>query len=154
MSCHEVGAPAPVDNEEQRPGRDGPILLFDGVCNFCNASVNFVIDRDPYRKIRFAPLQSKAGRRLLEEFGLSTKDFDTVVLIVGNRYYTKSSAALRVTRLLWGAWPLLFVFILLPPPIRNFFYDLFAKHRYQWFGKTESCRVPTPELRQRFLEEL
>src|SRR5688500_14800861 len=84
------------------------ILLFDGVCNLCNAAVNFVIDRDPKARIKFASLQSAAGQQLLQRFGLSTSDFDTMVLVEGNRYYTRSSAGLRLARRLKQPWPLLY----------------------------------------------
>jgi predicted DCC family thiol-disulfide oxidoreductase YuxK len=128
------------------------IVLFDGVCNFCNASVNFVIDRDPEKRIRFAPLQSEVGQRLLKKFNLSPTALDTLILVEGEKCYTRSTAALRIAKRLKGLWPLLYLFILIPPFIRDAVYDFIARNRYKWFGKTEACRVPTPELKERFLE--
>jgi predicted DCC family thiol-disulfide oxidoreductase YuxK len=128
------------------------ILLFDGVCNLCNAAVNFVIDRDPRARIKFASLQSEAGQQLLRRFGLSTADFDTMVLVEGDLYYTRSSAGLRVARRLKQPWPLLYGLIIVPPPLRNLIYNFIASHRYRWFGHTQECRVPTPELKERFLD--
>jgi predicted DCC family thiol-disulfide oxidoreductase YuxK len=129
-----------------------PIILFDGVCKFCNAGVNFILDRDAHRRLRFAPLQSEPGQALLRRFGLCTNDFDTMVLVVHGRAYRKSSAALRIARYLGGAWPLLTVLFAIPPFLRDAGYDLLARNRYRWFGKAESCRVPTPNIRERFLE--
>jgi predicted DCC family thiol-disulfide oxidoreductase YuxK len=132
-------------------GEAESILLFDGVCNLCNAAVNFVIDRDPRARIKFASLQSEAGQQLLKRFGLSTSDFDTMVLVEGDRYYTRSSAGLRLSRRLKQPWPLLYGLIIIPPPIRNLVYNVIARHRYRWFGRSQECRVPTPESSQRFL---
>ena len=128
-----------------------PIVLFDGVCNLCNHSVNFIIDRDPRRTIRFASLQSPAGQELLVRFGLPTDQLSSMVLIEGDRTFSRSSAALRIARHMRFPWPLVFALIVIPPPIRNLFYDLLAHNRYRWFGKSETCRIPTPELRERFL---
>ena len=128
-------------------------VLFDGICNFCNASVNFFINRDSVSKFRFAALQSPSGQRLLRELGLKTEDFDTIVLVEeGVRYYTKSTAILRIFKGLNWPWPALYSLIALPRPIRDFFYRFFAKNRYRWFGRTDVCRVPTADLRMRFLE--
>jgi predicted DCC family thiol-disulfide oxidoreductase YuxK len=130
---------------------DGPIVLFDGVCNFCNRSVNFILDRDAHRRFRFAALQSDAGQAVLRQFGLRTDDFDTAVLVERGRAYTKSSAALRIARNLGGWWSLLALLFAIPPFLRDAVYDVLARNRYRWFGKTDSCRVPTPEVRERFL---
>ncbi len=127
------------------------IVLFDGVCNLCNASVNFAIDRDPRGRIAFASLQSPSGQELLAEHGLSTTELETVVLISGGRAYTRSSAALRLLGKLRMPWPLLMPLLLIPPPLRNLVYNFIARRRYRWFGHTETCRVPTPELQSRFL---
>ncbi len=129
-----------------------PVVLFDGVCNFCNASVNFIIKRDPKHLFRFAALQSDAGIKLLTQLGLSTTSIDTIVLVIGDQYYTRSSAALRIARRLSGLWPLLFGFIIVPAFIRDALYNLIARHRYNWFGKQDTCMVPTPEVRSRFLD--
>jgi predicted DCC family thiol-disulfide oxidoreductase YuxK len=139
---------APV--EEIASGR--PVLLFDGVCNLCNASVLFVIRRDRRNYFRFASLQSEAGQALLEGFHLPANEFETFVLVEDGRCFVRSTAALRVVRRLNGLWPLLYTFILIPRPIRDFFYDLIARRRYRWFGKREACMVPKPELQSRFLD--
>ena len=128
-----------------------PVLLFDGVCNLCNGAVNFLIDRDPEARLRFASLQSASGQQLLRRFELPTDQFDTMVLVEGDRYYTRSTAGLRVARRLKWPWPLLSVFMVVPRPLRDLVYDCIARNRYRWFGQQENCRVPTPELRSRFL---
>jgi predicted DCC family thiol-disulfide oxidoreductase YuxK len=131
----------------------GPIVLFDGVCNFCNAGVNFILDHDRRGRIRFAALQSPAGQRLLRRFGLRANDFDTMVLVDGGRCYTRSTAALRIARLLDGwRWRALSALLLVPAFLRDHAYDVLARNRYRWFGRTDACRVPTPEVRGRFLE--
>ncbi len=127
------------------------IVLFDGVCNFCNASINFVIDHDPKYLFKFAALQSDFAKEKLSKAGLKTEDFDSVVLIEGDKVYTRSTAALRISKKLSGAWPLLYGFIIVPPFIRNAVYDLIARNRYRWFGKSENCRLPSPEERARFI---
>lgn len=129
-----------------------PIILFDGVCNFCSGVVNFIIERDTKGVFRFAPLQSDAGQRILEHFNLAGEDFDTFVLVEGEEFHIKSTAALRMCRLLGGFWKLLYVFIVIPAPIRDALYDYVARNRYRWFGKKEECMVPGPEVRRRFLE--
>ncbi|MFO0947475.1 MAG: DCC1-like thiol-disulfide oxidoreductase family protein [Planctomycetota bacterium] len=129
----------------------GPVLLFDGVCNLCNSSVLFVLDRDVKKQIRFAPLQSKEGERLLKQFQLSNQDLDSMVLVRGDRFYKRSAAALRIAMMLRFPWPLLAIFLLVPPFFRDIGYNWVARNRYRWFGKTDQCRIPTPELRQRFL---
>jgi predicted DCC family thiol-disulfide oxidoreductase YuxK len=128
-----------------------PIVLFDGVCKFCNAGVNFILDHDTRRRFRFAPLQSEAGQAILRHFHLRTDDFDTMILVENGRTYGRSSAALRIARQLGGVWALFTVLFAVPPFLRDGAYDLLARHRYRWFGKTDSCRVPTPEIRDRFL---
>lgn len=127
------------------------IVLFDGVCNFCNASVNFIMARDPMFVFRFAPLQSDKGREFLQKFDLSTEDLDTMVLIQDGRAYTRSTAALRIAEKLTGLWPMLYAFIVVPRFIRDGVYKIVAKNRYKWWGKKDSCRIPTPEDRARFL---
>jgi predicted DCC family thiol-disulfide oxidoreductase YuxK len=129
-----------------------PIVLFDGVCNLCHASVNFILDRDPAGQFRFASLQSPTGQDLLRRLNLPTDKLSTVVLVEGDRWHTKSSAALRIAWRLKAPWPLLAVFLLVPWPLRNLVYDLIARNRYRWFGKNETCRLPTPSVRQRFLD--
>lgn len=130
-----------------------PIILFDGVCNLCNGAVNFIIDRDPEALFRLAALQSTVGQELLQKHNLKTADFDTIVLVEGDNIYSHSTAALRIARNLSGAWPLFYGFIIIPSPLRNVVYNWISRNRYRWFGKQESCRIPTPELRSRFLHD-
>jgi predicted DCC family thiol-disulfide oxidoreductase YuxK len=127
-------------------------VLFDGVCNLCNASVGFIVDRDRRGYFSFAPLQSEVGRRLLAAHGPLPESMDSVVLLEGGRLYTRSRAALRIARRLDGAWPLLFALSILPVPLADAAYAWVARNRYRWFGRTEACRVPTAALRARFLD--
>ncbi|MBE4910221.1 thiol-disulfide oxidoreductase DCC family protein [Bacillus luteolus] len=126
------------------------IILFDGECNFCDQSVQFIIKRDPKGDFKFASLQSETGKELLSKYNAS-KSIDSIILIEDGHCYYKSSAALRICKKLKGAWKLLYLFIILPRPLRDFFYDIIARNRYKWFGKNESCRIPSPEERKRFL---
>ena len=127
------------------------VILFDGVCNFCNASINFVIDHDPNKHFKFASLQSEFGNAILKKYQRNTTDFDSVILLKNNRIFTKSKAALEIAKDLCGFWKYLSLFSVLPSSILDFFYDLIAKNRYKIFGKSDSCRMPTPELKERFL---
>ncbi|NNE65684.1 MAG: thiol-disulfide oxidoreductase DCC family protein [Pyrinomonadaceae bacterium] len=127
------------------------IVLFDGVCNFCNGTVNFLIDRDKNDQFRFAALQSETGERLTAEHSIDRNETDSVVLIDQGRAYFYSEAALRIGKRLGGIWSLGYAFIILPSTIRDFFYKLFAKHRYRLFGKADSCRIPKPEEAQKFI---
>jgi predicted DCC family thiol-disulfide oxidoreductase YuxK len=127
------------------------IILFDGVCNLCDGAVNFIIDRDEKNIFRFASLQSEAGKEWLQKTGLAHTGIDSIVLIKDGRAFVKSEAALEIARHLKGGWPLLRVFKILPKSLRDSAYDLIARNRYRWFGKQEQCRVPTPELKERFL---
>lgn len=127
------------------------VILFDGVCNLCNGAVNFIIDHDPAGYFKLAALQSEAARPLLEEHGLSADVLDSLVLIEEGRAYQRSTAALRIVGRLRGPWPLLRVFLAVPRPLRDAVYDWVATNRYDWFGRRDKCRVPTPELRERFL---
>lgn len=129
------------------------IILFDGVCNLCNSWVRFVIERDPRRRFRFATLQSAAGRRALAEHGVPQGPLDTMYLLSGSRVHRRSGAALRILRHLSGLWPLLALFWIVPWPVRDLVYGFVAKRRYRWFGKSETCMVPTPELLERFLPD-
>lgn len=128
-----------------------PVILFDGVCNFCNGAVNFVIKRDEKALIQFAPLQSEKGRMFSRQFGFSEEDMKTFLFIEDGRVYTKSTAALRVCRYLGALWPLCYGFIIVPKFIRDGMYNWIAKNRYKWFGKKETCMMPTPEIRTRFI---
>ncbi|HMI94414.1 MAG TPA: thiol-disulfide oxidoreductase DCC family protein [Polyangiales bacterium] len=128
-----------------------PILLFDGVCNFCNDAVNFMLDHDREGRFRFAALQSDVGKRLLAEHGLADLPLSTSVLIDGERAYKDSDGLLRAASLLGGPWRLLAPLLFVPRALRDPLYRAFARNRYRWFGRTEQCRVPTPETRSRFL---
>jgi predicted DCC family thiol-disulfide oxidoreductase YuxK len=127
------------------------VILFDGVCNFCNGSVNFIIDRDPDAYFKFAPLQSEIGEKLLRENGVDKAQTDSVILIEDGKVYTHSTAALRIAGRLRGKWSLFKHLAIVPSFIRDGFYKLFAKYRYKMFGKQEACMLPTPEVRARFL---
>lgn len=127
------------------------IILFDGVCNFCNGSVNFIIERDKANYFKFAPLQSEIGQTLLDKHGIDKFETDSVILIEDEKAYTHSTAALRVARKLDGFWKYFYIFRFVPAFIRDFAYKLFAKYRYNLFGKQDACMMPTPEIRARFL---
>lgn len=127
------------------------VIFFDGVCNFCSFWVQFVIRRDPAGKFHFAPLQSPMGREAAQALGLPEEPLQSVILKEGNRYFTQSTASLTILKELTGFWPLLYAFIVVPAPVRNLVYKFIATNRYQWFGKNDSCFVPTPEIRSRFL---
>lgn len=133
--------------------RDHAIILFDGVCNFCNSAVNFVIKRDPQSKLKFATLQSEKAHEVLSAHQLSSSDLSSFVLIEDDKIYTRSTAALRVCRELSGFWPMMYGFMIVPRFIRDGVYNWIARHRYQWFGKRETCMIPTNDLRSRFLNE-
>jgi predicted DCC family thiol-disulfide oxidoreductase YuxK len=129
-----------------------PIVLFDGVCNLCSGSVQFLLRRDPGGRFRFASLQSQVGEELLAKLGIDRRVVDSVILVEGDRWYKESDAALGIARQLPGAWKLLTAFRLIPRPLRDAAYRLIARNRYRWFGRTEACWLPTPELRERFLD--
>lgn len=129
-----------------------PVVLFDGVCNFCSGAVNFVIRQDKQKKLRFAALQSAAGQRLLQAYKLPTQHFDSFVFIENDKAYHSSTAGLKLYNQLPWYWKWTQVFWLIPRFMRDALYNLVARNRYKWFGKKESCMVPTPDLRSRFLE--
>lgn len=128
-----------------------PIILFDGVCNFCDDSINTIIKLDKKGVFKFAPIQSEAGQRLLKTYNYPNKDLSSVILICDGRYYTKSDAALQTFKHLGGFWRFLRVFTIVPRPIRNWVYDFIAKNRYNWFGKKDACMIPTPDVKARFI---
>ena len=140
----------------------GAVVLFDGVCNFCDASVNFVIERDRDGFFKFAPLQSETGMKLASEHGLESRvadveavdgsiPIDSVILIEDGKAYTHSTAALRIARHLGKPWSWTYAFIVVPAPMRDFIYRLFAKYRYRFFGRKDECMLPNAEIRARFL---
>ncbi len=134
------------------PASHTAIILFDGVCHLCQASVQFVIKRDPQAYFTFASLQSASGQRLLAAHGLDPHKLASVVLIEGERCWTESDAALRIVQHLTAWWPLLGYLRVIPPSLRNGLYRWFARHRYRWFGSSATCMLPTPDVRRRFLD--
>jgi predicted DCC family thiol-disulfide oxidoreductase YuxK len=131
---------------------DTSIILFDGVCNFCDGAINFVLKQDKKGVFKFAPLQSEAGQRILQQYKLPTKDIESFVLIDNGKVYKKSAASLKVMSKLPWYWKELQIFWIIPAFIRNAVYDFIARNRYKWFGKKEVCMIPTPEMRSRFLD--
>lgn len=128
-----------------------PVILFDGYCNLCNSSINYIIDRDPDAYFKLGSLQSDEGKIYLHNYNLDRDEFKTVVLIENRSVYTRSAAALRIARRLKGPIKLVSIFIILPQFIRDPVYNWVARNRYKWFGKRDQCRVATPELKSRFL---
>lgn len=129
----------------------GAIVLFDGVCNFCSGTVNYIIAHDAAGYFKFTPLQSEAGEELVREFGIDTAETDSVILIENEQAYLHSTAALRIAKQLDGITWWAQVFIIVPRPIRDLLYKLFAKYRYKLFGRQDTCMIPTPEIKARFL---
>ena len=127
------------------------IILFDGICNLCTWIVQFVLKRDPKGFFVFASIQSPKGSSIYRAHGFRPEDITTFVLIEDNRSYSKSEAAIRVARRLSGFWGLLTLIYFIPRPIRNWCYDIVAKNRYRWFGKTETCLIPSKEHLERFI---
>lgn len=129
------------------------IILFDGVCNLCNSSIQFVIKRDTDDMFRYAALQSEIGQKLISERNIDTENIDSIILIEpGVAYYTKSDAALQVGKSLKGYRTISSVFNLIPSGLRNIIYDFVARNRYRWYGKKDQCMIPTPELTGKFLD--
>ncbi|WP_042355850.1 thiol-disulfide oxidoreductase DCC family protein [Bacillus rubiinfantis] len=127
------------------------IIIFDGVCNLCDHSVQFILKHDPTESFLFASLQGETGKRLQEKHRIRP-DSDSFILIEGEKYYMESTAALKVCRKLSGGWKLISVLLIIPRPIRDAAYRVIARNRYNWFGKKESCLVPKPEWKSRFLD--
>lgn len=128
-----------------------PIILFDGVCNFCNSAVNFVLKKNAKNNILFTPMQSEAGQKLLQHYNLPVDDMQSFVFIDEGKVNKQSTAALKVCRHLRGLWPLCYGFIIVPKFIRDGVYNWIAKNRYKWFGMKQSCMIPTPDVKARFL---
>jgi predicted DCC family thiol-disulfide oxidoreductase YuxK len=137
-----MGAIASVEND---------LLLFDGVCNFCNSSVNFIIRHEQTASLKFASLQSDVGQQVLGDLGYSSTDFDSLVLVKGGKAWKKSRAVFELCKNLRAPWRYVRVFRFLPAFLTDFFYDLIARNRYRLFGKSEACSIPSPELRARFV---
>ncbi len=131
--------------------QDKKIILFDGVCNLCNGAVVFIIKRDKKDVFRFAALQSEIGEKLLRKHQIDPEKTDSIILVDDNNAFAKAGAALRIAQQLSGLWPALAILRIVPRFISNSVYDWIASNRYQWFGKKESCMIPTPELKAKFL---
>ncbi len=129
-----------------------PIILFDGFCHLCNATVTFLLKHDRRHVLRFASLQSAAGARLMETCAKGSVLPDSVILIYKGECFTRSEAVLQAMRFLPAPWRWLAVFRIVPRPVRDWLYDGIARNRYRWFGRREQCRLPEPEERDRFLE--
>jgi predicted DCC family thiol-disulfide oxidoreductase YuxK len=127
------------------------IILFDGVCNLCNNMVRFIIKRDPFAKFKFTALQSDQGLQILKQFEFQSDKSDFIIYIRGEKCFVKSTAILYILKDLGGIWMLYFLFILIPVFIRDFFYNILARKRYQLFGRQKNCIVPTPDIKKRFL---
>lgn len=138
-----MGSPGPLTQPEA-------IILFDGVCNLCSGSVQFVIKRDPAAYFKFASLQSEFGQRQLQKLNLDQNFFHSIILISGDKVYQRSDAALEIVKKLKGAWPLLYGFKILPRFLRDAVYNLISRNRYRFFGKKDACWIPTPGLKSRF----
>ena len=126
------------------------IILFDGVCQFCDKSVQFILKRDPNGKFLFSSLQSDTGIQLRKDYHIP-EELDSIILIEGEKYHSKSTAALKIVRELRGGWKWLYMFIVIPRPIRDVVYDFVARNRLKWFGEKTACELPPPEVRKRFL---
>jgi len=126
------------------------IIFFDGICNLCNASVQFIIKRDRKDSFRFVAIQSPIAQQILPDISYQRR-YESVLLYENGNLYSESDAALRITRKLKGIWPILYIFTIIPHSIRNAAYRLIAKNRYRWFGKQESCMVPSNDMDQKFL---
>ena len=129
-----------------------PVVLFDGTCNLCNASVRFVIKRDKKELFNFASLQSDFAKQLFKKHGFNVKSLDSIILYEDGKFYWQSDAALKIARHLSGLWPLLYGFIILPGFIRDNVYNFIAENRYKWFGKKDHCELPAPGMKERFLD--
>ncbi|MYA32274.1 MAG: DUF393 domain-containing protein [Gemmatimonadales bacterium] len=145
------------------PSPEGPVVLFDGVCNLCAGAVRFIIRRDRRGRFRFAPLPSDAGHRILAATGVDTPGPDasppeageppeSLVLVANGRAYARSGAALRIAAGLDRAWPLAAVLLVVPAPLRDLAYRLVARNRYRWFGRKTACELPPTEESWRFLD--
>lgn len=128
-----------------------PVIYFDGICNLCNDTVQFIIEHDKQAVFLFASLQSEQGQTALNSTSTLSHAPDSIILFEKGKYYMQSTAALSIARHLNGLWPVLYTLIIIPPFIRNGIYNLIARNRYKWFGKKNECMMPTPALKDRFL---
>ena len=127
------------------------VVIFDGECAFCDAAVNFIIDRDVGAYFRFASRQSPAGKRLLQAHGLPAEGLGSLVLIEAGDVHVRSTASLRIARRLSGPWPIAYAFVVVPAPLRDGVYGVVSRNRKRWMGESQSCAVPSPERRARYL---
>lgn len=130
---------------------NNPVILFDGVCNLCSSSVQFIIRNDPKKYFRFASLQSNFGQSVLKQFNLPSNELNSFILFHKGKIAIKSTGALEVAKRLLGAWPLLYIFIIVPAFIRDAVYEFIGRNRYKWFGKKETCWLPTAEINSLFI---
>lgn len=128
-----------------------PVIYFDGECNLCSGSVQFILKRESKEQFRFASLQGESGQAFLKKHSYPVDHFDSFILDEDGKIFTRSTAALRVSRNLNFPWPLLYIFIVVPRFIRDGIYEYVSHHRYKWFGKKESCWIPDPKWKKRFL---
>ncbi len=128
-----------------------PVLLFDGHCNFCSSTVQFIFQHEKNKFLHFTSLQSETGKELLLHYKIDPAQTDSLVLIEKGKAYVKSTAALKVTQYLRSLYPALYCFMIVPSFMRNWIYDFIARNRYKWFGKSESCMLPDKEFAKRFL---
>lgn len=128
------------------------LILFDGSCNFCSGWVQFIIKRDPRKRFQFATLQSAVGQKILREMDLPREPPTTLIVVEGEKRYFRSTATLHIVRRLGGLGSALFIFVIVPPLLRDFLYNVVAKNRYRWFGRRDACFVPPREVKERFLE--
>lgn len=131
--------------------QEGPIVMFDGVCNLCNGLVKFAIKRDKRGILRFASLQSEPAKEIMRVHGLDENQLKTFVFVENGKAYTRSTAGLKLLRSFGGLWSLAYALIVIPRPIRDIIYNFISKNRYRWFGKQEVCMIPGPEVKARFL---
>ena len=127
-----------------------PLILFDGICNFCDSSVNYIIRHDKAGVFRFAALQSPTGQKNIQQFGLA--HIDSIILVYQGKAYTKSSAVLNIAKILGGIHILAYAFVIIPTVIRDWAYGIVATYRYRWFGQKDQCMIPSPDIRQRFID--
>lgn len=132
--------------------QENQVILFDGVCNFCNYWVNFAIKKDKKKILRFAPLQGETAKRLIADYKINHTNLSSVIFIDKGKAYTQSSAALRICKHLESGWKLFYGLIIIPKFIRDAIYNIIARNRYKWFGKKDTCMIPTPELKERFFD--
>ena len=140
-----MGSPGSIDTSGKI------VILFDGVCNLCNGAVQFIIKKDKTSKFLFASLQSDFGQSHLQKFGLDPSKLHSIIALDNGKFYERSDAALKIASGLAQPWPMLGVFRIIPRFFRDWIYDLISKNRYKMFGKRESCMIPTPELKGRFV---